>query len=69
MEIVCKKCNRTNYRIVPKGPHLGAYCSYCGSFIRWIPKGEYNAPMDQEYESWLKMITEIVEAENRGQDA
>lgn len=38
-EVVCKKCGTINeYRSVPNGPHLSAWCTACGEFIKHLQK-------------------------------
>lgn len=69
----CKRCGSYTMEFREKGPHVGQYCKCCGSFIKWVPKrssllADWKTP-DPEFESWLKMVTEIVEAEDNGQNA
>ena len=32
----CKKCSNTTFYIERVGPHLGLYCTKCGSWQKWI---------------------------------
>lgn len=42
-EPVCPKCGPalagTGYTTKQKGPHIGAYCSRCNAWLKWLPKG------------------------------
>jgi len=44
MMMPCHKCGPLfgdkNVTIKTVGPHIGAYCSECGTWIKWIPKAE-----------------------------
>lgn len=74
----CKRCGSYTMEFREKGPHIGQYCKCCGGFIKWVPRHSsllddwkrpvVNKPLT-EFESWLKMVTEIVEAEDNGQNA
>lgn len=33
--IECRKCGSVNIIFKDKGPHKGAYCGDCGSWIKW----------------------------------
>ena len=34
----CKKCGNTSFEAKHVGPHIGWYCTKCGSWLRWIPQ-------------------------------
>ena len=36
--IECRKCGSVNIAFKDKGPHKGAYCGDCGSWIKWVSK-------------------------------
>ena len=36
---ICKKCGSTDFYTKPKGPHIGAYCSKCNAWLKWMPQG------------------------------
>lgn len=38
--MVCTKCKNTKFEYKAVGPHIGAYCASCGSFIKWLNKKE-----------------------------
>ena len=75
----CKRCGSYTMEFREKGPHIGQYCKCCGIFIKWVPRrssllDDWKMPtkhksLNGEFESWLKMVTEIVEAEDNGQNA
>lgn len=80
----CKRCGSYLMEFREKGPHIGQYCKCCGSFIKWVPRrssllADWKIPVvhkplivkvySTEFESWLKMVTKIVEAEDNGQNA
>lgn len=51
--MICKSCN---YDLLPTiknvGPHVGAYCSFCGKWIKWLDKTErqkYTDSSGQQY--------------------
>lgn len=51
-KIVCPRCLSERYEVREKGPHIGAYCEVCGTWIRWLPKiGE--SCQDNELQSLL----------------
>ena len=81
----CSRCGSYLYRYSLSGPHIKKTCACCMSFIKFVPeklapadiikirnsereKEKFNN-LDAEFESWLKMVTEIVEAEDNGQNA
>lgn len=37
----CKNCYSDRTIIKKKGPHIGAYCADCGTWITWLSKKEY----------------------------
>jgi len=37
---VCKKCGCISFKLVPKFPHIGMYCTKCGAWHRWCSKKE-----------------------------
>ena len=37
--LFCKKCNsEQEYYDTPNPPHVGAYCGFCDSWIKWLPQ-------------------------------
>ena len=32
----CRKCGCSEFRYEEKGPHIGAYCSDCNSWVKWV---------------------------------
>lgn len=46
----CKKCGNREYTTKKNGPHIGAYCSRCGKWIKWIKANEplYTTPVTKE---------------------
>lgn len=34
----CKKCGNTIYKAVYKAPHVGLFCSYCDTYLKWLSK-------------------------------
>lgn len=37
----CSKCKRESEGILRRvGPHIGLYCSFCGTFIKWVSADE-----------------------------
>ena len=68
----CPICGNCDVIYKEKGPHIGVYCSKCGRWKKWISKKDLKVnyiEKDPEYESWLKMVTELLEAEDNGQNA
>lgn len=39
----CKACDSIELFTEKKGPHMGLYCSDCGSFVKWLNKNELRA--------------------------
>lgn len=38
-KIECKKCGTIdNYTAYKQGPHVGAMCNNCKSFVKWLPQ-------------------------------
>ena len=35
----CKKCGSKDFYTKPKGPHMGVYCSHCGTWLKWLKGG------------------------------
>ena len=35
----CKQCAGVNFEYKISGPHLGQYCTACGTWQRWVPQG------------------------------
>ena len=47
-DLVCKKCGSSSVVYKSVGPHLGAYCKDCGSWIKWVSrKGFYKNFIDR----------------------
>ena len=81
----CPKCGSYTYRYSLSGPHIKKTCACCNSFIKFVPEQSAPIDIikirnsereiekfnntNVEFESWLKMVTEIVEAEDNGQNA
>ena len=68
----CQVCGEYAVIYKEKGPHIGMYCAKCGHWKMWVSKSDLKGnhiQKDLEFESWLKMVTEIVEAEDNGQNA
>lgn len=40
IQIVCKKCGEREIYLQYRGMQVGAYCSNCGSWIKWVGKKE-----------------------------
>lgn len=38
--ISCKKCGSTDLFTKPNGAQVGAYCSDCGAWLKWVGKEE-----------------------------
>ena len=43
--MLCKHCGEIDPAIHQNGPHLSAYCTKCGSFIKHVPKSETDFTM------------------------
>jgi DNA transposition AAA+ family ATPase len=43
LDEACKKCGHYKGIINKNGPHIKLSCDYCGSYIKFISKNEYNA--------------------------
>lgn len=41
-QIKCKKCGNDSYFTQVKSNNMGAYCSKCGAWIKWLSKEERN---------------------------
>jgi uncharacterized protein (DUF3820 family) len=66
--IPCKHCGDVEPAIRPNGPHLSAYCTKCGCFIKHVPQSDTDFTMpfgkykgvkaseivrdDREYAKW-----------------
>lgn len=37
-ELKCKRCGSVSFELRSNGPHLGAYCTECGSWIKWVSR-------------------------------
>lgn len=45
--MLCKYCNSDKQPILKScGPHIGAYCSNCGKWIKWLSKKAANILCD-----------------------
>lgn len=38
MRLKCKHCGEVDADTTQNGPHISAYCTVCGSFIKHVPK-------------------------------
>jgi uncharacterized Zn finger protein len=36
----CDDCLQDDAVVRTKGPHLGAYCKFCGKWLKWLSKAE-----------------------------
>ena len=36
----CDDCLQDDAVVKTKGPHLGAYCKFCGKWLKWLSKAE-----------------------------
>lgn len=36
----CPNCLSKQFFLMQKGPHIGAYCKKCGSYICWVKKNK-----------------------------
>ena len=43
--MLCKHCGDVEAAIRQNGPHLSAYCTKCGSFIKHVPKSDTDFTM------------------------
>jgi len=61
----CPKCQSNSTTQTPKGPHIGEYCTDCGSFIRWVPQGleKFIWPVGAKHKG--RRILEILRTDKR----
>lgn len=37
----CKYCGNDNeFKLIPRGPHMGIYCAKCGKWLKWVKQKE-----------------------------
>ena len=65
------KCNNCNMNLLPtlknKGPHIGAYCSFCGKWIKWLDKEEklkYVSSNGESYSTLTGKAPEVITEDN-----
>ena len=56
----CPNCLSRTFSLVPKGPHIGAYCTKCGHYITWVKK---NKLIEQEVTENEQNIAEAIDDE------
>lgn len=47
----CKYCGCEEYYCKKVGPHIGAYCSECEKWIKWLPQTELKKIAENEYKT------------------
>lgn len=66
----CRKCGNREYTTKKNGPHIGAYCSRCGKWIKWLSPAEKEdtvpTPEEAEFDSQRRKLEldRQIEAEN-----
>jgi len=53
--LTCSNCGCTTFERKQKGPHIGAYCLECGTWIKWLPKTS-NSPKMQESDGLYERV-------------
>ena len=54
MEIICNQCRLVNqYEVKVNGPHVTAYCSKCGGYIKNLPQLQEPKMYVGKYKGWL----------------
>ena len=46
----CRKCGSTSFVAKHKGPHIGWYCTKCGTWLRWIPQHDNKAQLTEPHQ-------------------
>lgn len=68
--MICKNCNLDLFPNIKKvGPHTGAYCSFCGKWIKWLNKTEASIYLDDKFKgNAIKVEVKEIEinTENKG---
>lgn len=47
----CKNCGCEEFYMKEVGPHIGAYCSNCDKWIKWLPRNVYENRFENRFEN------------------
>lgn len=61
----CKYCGNDNeFKLIPRGPHMGIYCAKCGKWLKWVKQKEFDKNHQITMEEYMASLDNKIIALN-----